>query len=399
MSIETNLSNIFNILKEDNIKIVTDENQIKYRNLSLENIGNMVDIERNKKSNDRSTYIELLNAFGLKITRDVLSNIPIDRDDLIIKLIKTILNNDKDIQVYLTDKIYNKTILSKRIKELKIMLNDSSDNDSIKDKTYSGELSKLICINGEFKQMLSEEDSFINSIGSSLIFSNDVKTSINEKYEKLIVLFKKILKGDSENILSIIKDLNSSLVPSNFLKTDLKVESLSKSNIVSYINRTKIPGAVTFIYQYPDNELDNINEIVKAFNDSTILAAKSSVDDDIINEINYFDKKELGIILLSLEKLLEVNDEIINAVKQIKNTNIKIRENIVKFIYDYLKGSADDKEEKWEEMFIRTRVIVSVINFLNNVYTNTLLRTGNVNSRFIYNVCSFIEINIKEINS
>jgi hypothetical protein len=398
---ESENSSIYNKDTEnDNNDINTDEDTLSqesfrnltYSELSLESyefntepttvskLGSKVS-EAFKSSIDYLSYLGI--TYGPTIAKNVYKGVIF----IMGKLTKLLLSSIVTLTKYLNRRINSFNKLKSDIDDAKKVLKELNGKELSIDKKIKYTNVKII---NTLK--ISDSVDFINNINTVNSFVsktiNEINTSINNDIGSVKYLISASLLNTIKNPINIlIKD-----IPLNGMSSNVIEGYEPKDDTINgYISNYDLPGDVCLVAHLPKKDINTMEEIIRAYNNSSLFLAMNIKKFKSIESVDYMSIEDLNEYLTVLSKLCNtciLHQSLYEAV--IKNKS-SLRYNFKQYFNQIFNSN-----EKVSVSNSLIEYIYLKYMFTDKVYLTAAMDIHDYSIKIINNSLLFIKSNIKQ---
>lgn len=164
--------------------------------------------------------------------------------------------------------------------------------------------------------------------------------SISTGIDSDIGAIKQLIAYASSNTVKSPHDLMTQMPMTRLLESKV-VEGFGEASelLTSYGYPHRLPGDVELIAQLPNSSIDNIDDIVKAYNKASLFLGFNAQEFRPVDTLPYLNKEQLVMLLNSLEHLCDSGLQHIEFYNQIERHKKSLRYNFRLYVSGLLESS------------------------------------------------------------
>jgi len=361
--------------------------------LSAESFKNLYTDVSTEDMSDTVQYLKeslsSLAKLGLIYGPKVLSHAYKGVVSVIVRLINILYNSIVFVVKYRDRKINSFTNLKEYISEIK----KSLDLVKVNEKDLSEiKYDKAKVIN---TLKIGSSVDFISNLVVLDSFMKNIISSISVKINNDIGYMKHVMHYSS---------MESARVPINTMTLNLNIDKVTtttdleeyeaNSDLVK-VTRYKdiLPGDVVFISQLPNTSIDNIEDIAKAYNNSSIYLGFNSKGFKEVEYVNYMNAADLSNFLDKLDAICDIGLSHVNIYTDIINKKKSLRYSFRVYFNDIIKSTF---RRSLENSFLNNVYLKSI--FIDKVYIAGSMNVHDYCIKIVTSGLSFSKDNIKQLS-
>ena len=266
-------------------------------------------------------------------------------------------------------------------------IEESEDDDGVESMTYTNQRVFNNLLIGDSVDLTANIKVLTRFIDGLFVTTKD-------HVDKELSLIRHFVNSQSSGV---VKFSNNILVeypaPKGMNEGALKGYDLESDSINSFHSPVMLPGNVALMARLPNNSVDNIDAITKAYNQSDLFLGFVDVNHVNTESINYMTRSELTAFLNQLETLCDVcllkNDFYRDNLKTSSILGYKLKHYFMGIVNADKKVSV--KESLLEYVYLK-------FIFIQNVHINGMIDVHKYANKVVSNALLFAKDNVTKLS-
>jgi len=333
---------------------------------------------------DAATYLGNLGiTYGPTIARNVYKGVIYTMGKLTKLLLTSLVITTK----YISRRVNSFNNIKKDIDALKKSLAIIEKPNEEFTSTYSNK--KVI------NTLKISENVNLNATVSQLtVFLNDIISNIDTSVKNDVGSIKHIIAqssitGGTKTPINLmkVKPITGSMVHGN-----IEGYSVTSNFTEGYVYKNVLPGDVLCMAHLPIEDLNNIDDVKEAYNNSSLFLGIKTNDFKEVDSIEYLTKDELSKFITTLNKLCDICIEHQNVYESINKLKFGLRYNFRTYFNSIIQSVTKVSLQNTliEYVYLKTM-------FIDKVYIAGAMDLHDYTVKVLINSLSFAKQNIKQL--
>ena len=311
------------------------------------------------------------------------------------KLVKLLVISTRAISEFIdrrTNSLENiKKSIAEHRKSLELVSTkqESSSDDSSASDAFYGDVKVINSLkigqSTDFKANVSVLNGFLkNTI-------NGIFDGINDDIGLMKYTMSSFQGNEKGYVVSSVL-LNNKKIP-GLIEGKVDGFSFKTDYTISYRSKVTLPSDVVLMCNFPRSELENVEQMSQAYNDSTIILGVDSSSFRSIEQIKYLDAAELSAFLDSLDKLCDTCIEQESYYQRLQQQRSGLKFNLRNFFAKIASSPSKVSlsDSRFEHVYLKA-------TFIDKVYLVAAMDIHDYATKVLTSGLSFVKANIRQLS-